>query len=42
VVRAADTEIRERLEQLRAEVPEAAGLSVLRVLDIVLWMSFRG
>lgn len=34
-----DSEIRERLEQLRAEVSEAAEFSLLRVADIVLWMS---
>ena len=36
-----DKEIREQLEQLRAQVAEAGGLSLLRVLDIVLWMSAR-
>lgn len=34
-----DKEIRERLKQLRLTVAEAAELSLLRVLDIVLWMS---
>jgi hypothetical protein len=34
-----DNEIRNRLECLEAEVTEAAQLSLLRVLDIVIWMS---
>lgn len=34
-----DKEIRERLLQIKAGVPVAADLSLLRVLDIVIWMS---
>lgn len=33
-----DGEVRDGLEQLRAEVPGAGGLSLVRVLDIVAWM----
>ena len=37
-----DTEIRQSLLELQTEVNDAANLSLLRVLDIVLWMSVMG
>jgi hypothetical protein len=37
-----DRGIRRSLTDLQTEVNEAAGLSLLRVLDIVLWMSVKG
>lgn len=37
-----DAGIRQTLQDLRAGVHEAAELSLLRVLDIVLWMSIEG
>jgi Family of unknown function (DUF6308) len=37
-----DPEIRRSLLKLQADVTDAADLSLLRVLDIVLWMSVRG
>ena len=35
-------EIRRSLLELQADVNDAADLSLLRVLDIVLWMSAEG
>jgi len=37
-----DRRIRQSLLDLQTNVNEAAGLSLLRVLDIVLWMSIKG
>jgi hypothetical protein len=37
-----DPGIREPLVELQANVDDAADLSLLRVLDIVLWMSVKG
>jgi hypothetical protein len=37
-----DPGIRRSLQDLQADVTEAASLSLLRVLDIVLWMSVKG
>ena len=37
-----DPEIRQSLVELHADVDDAADLSLLRVLDIVLWMSVKG
>ena len=37
-----DLEIRQSLLELQADVNDAADLSLLRVLDIVIWMSVRG
>lgn len=37
-----DPEIRQSLLELQADVNDAASLSLLRVLDIVLWMSVNG
>jgi hypothetical protein len=34
-----DDEIRQRLEVLKKKVTEATELSLLRILDIVIWMS---
>lgn len=34
-----DPEIRQRLEEIQREVSEASGLSLLRVFDIIVWMS---
>ena len=42
MVRAPDPEIRHSLVELRAAVNDAVDLSLLRVLDIVLWMSAKG
>ena len=36
-----DPEIRQSLFELQADVDDAADLSLLRVLDIVLWMSVK-
>lgn len=37
-----DPEIHQSLLELQADVNDAANLSMLRVLDIVLWMSVKG
>ncbi len=37
-----DPEIRQSLLELEADVNDAADLSLLRVLDIVVWMSVKG
>lgn len=37
-----DREVRQSLVKLQADVDDAVGLSLLRVLDIVLWMSVNG
>ena len=37
-----DPGIRRSLQDLQGDVMEAASLSLLRVLDIVLWMSVKG
>lgn len=37
-----DRWVRQSLLDLQTSVKEAAGLSLLRVLDIVLWMSVKG
>jgi len=36
-----NVDIRERLNEIRESVPEAAHLSTLRVLDIIVWMSVK-
>ena len=37
-----DPGVRSSLQDLQGDVMQAAGLSLLRVLDIVLWMSVKG